>query len=99
MAFFTSQFSNKTLASGVKKVDSPLGLVIVVHYRYKYDEVTEDSQHFSHPPIKVNFSTSYNREVKVDSRLQGICTTNLNEIEQAFLQDNLPEIITITEED
>ena len=65
-------------------------------------KLLKKSQDFSHPPIKVNFSPSDNPEVEVDSRLQGIDTTNLNEIEQAFLQDkldDLPEIITIADED
>ena len=96
MAFFTSQFTNKTLASGIKKADSHSDLVNVFHYKYEY---AEDSQDFSHPPIKVNFSPPNNPEVEVDSRLKGIDTTNLNEIEQVFLQNNLPEIITITDED
>ena len=33
ISFFTSQFSNKTLASGIKEVDNNLGLVNMVHYK------------------------------------------------------------------
>ena len=82
MDLFTSQFTNKTLTSGIKKADSHSDLVNVFHYKYEYAEVAQDYQDFSHPPIKVNFSPSDSSEVEVDSRLQGIDKTIINEIEQ-----------------
>ena len=46
MAFFTSQFINKTLASGVKELDEPLGLVNLneieqVFLQYKLHDLPE----------------------------------------------------------
>ena len=40
IAFFTSQFSNKTLASGIKEVDNNLDLVNMIHYKVtEYNEI------------------------------------------------------------
>ena len=47
MAFFTSQFSNKTLASGIKEVDSKLGLVNMVNYKLtEYNKIKEEPKEF-----------------------------------------------------
>ena len=54
MAFFTSQFSNKTLASGIKEVDNNLGLINMIHYKVtEYNEIKEESKEFCHPPVKI----------------------------------------------
>ena len=85
------------MASGVKKAHSHVDLVNMVHYH----EYKDNSEDFSHPPIKVDFSPSDKREVELNNQLQGIYLTNLDEIEQAFLQDqldHLPEIITIEDD-
>ena len=100
MAFFTSQFSNKTLASGIKEVDHHLGLVNMVHYKpTEYNEIKEEPKDFCHPPIKVQISFSDNLDPKVENRTQEIKSTNLKEIEQVIMQDTLSDIITIKDED
>ena len=100
MAFFTSQFSNKTLASGIKEVDNHLGLVNMVHYKpTEYNEIKEEPKEFCHLPIKVQISSSHNLDPKVENRAQEITSTNLNKIERVIMQDTSSEIITITNED
>ena len=98
LVFSKSQFSNKTVASGVKKAKLHVDLVNMVHYH----EYKEDSGDFSHLPVNVDFSPSDKSEVAFNNLLQGTDLTNLDEIEQAFLQDKLdhqPEIINIKDEE
>ena len=59
MAFFTSLFSSKTLASGIKEVDSKLSLVNMVNYKLtEYNKIKEEPKEFCQSPVKVEILPS-----------------------------------------
>ena len=98
IVFTTSQFSNKTMAIGIKKVQSQTDLVNMLHHH----EYKDDSEDFVHPPVKVDFSPLDEPEYTTNHQLQGTDLTKLDEIEQVFLQnqlDALPEVITIDDDE
>ena len=97
MAFFTSQFSNKTLASGIKEVDNNMSLVHMVNYKpTEYNEIKEESKEFCQLPVKVEVFPSDSTE---ETSVYEIASTNLVEIEKAITQDMSLEIITITDQE
>ena len=97
MAFFTSQFSNKTLASGIKEVDNNMSLVHMVNYKpTEYNEIKEEPKEFCQLPVKVEVFPSDSTE---ETSVYEIASTNLVEIEKAITQDMSSEIITITDEE
>merc|ERR1711873_297695 len=112
MAFFTSMFSNKTLASGIKELDNKHDLINVVHYKLiEYNELKEDSKEFSQPPVKVEVihsgdsnSTEENITHSDDSNsteeniINKVTSTDLNQIEKVIRTESPSEIITITDD-
>ena len=59
MAFFTSVFSGKTLASGVNEVENDSSLVNMVTYKLtEYNEIKEDPKEFSQIAFKVDILPS-----------------------------------------
>ena len=100
MAFFTSQFSNKTLASGIKEVDSKLSLVNMVNYKLtEYNEIKEEPKEFCQLPVKVEILPSNDSDSTEETSVHEVTSTNLDEIEKIIRQDMSSEIITITDEE
>ena len=81
LVFFTSQFSNKTMASQVKKANSHVDLVNRVHY-HEYKEEDDD---FIHPPVAI--SPLDKPEQTISHHLQGTDLYNLSKVEQVFPND------------
>ena len=74
------------MATGIRESD----LINMIHYHeYKGDE--ED---FTHPPVKVEFSSLDRPEHIINHHLQGADLSNLSEVEKMFLQNKIG-IITI----
>ena len=69
IVFSKSQFSNKTMATGIKQAN----LVNMIHYH----EYIEDAGDFVHPPIKVDFSPLDKPEYTINHQLQGTNSTKL----------------------
>ena len=100
MAFFTSQFSNKTMASGIKEVDSQLSLVNMVRYKLiEYNEIKEEPKDFCQPPIKVKILPPHDSDSIGETSVHKITFTNLDEIEKIIRQDMSSDIIMITDEE
>ena len=100
MAFFTSQFSNKALASGIKEVDSQLSLVNMVSYKLiEYNEIKEEPKDFCQPPIKVEILPSHDSDSTEKTIFHEITSTNLDEKEKIIRQDMSSDIIMITDEE
>ena len=59
MAFFTSVFSGKTLALGVKEVENDSSLVNMVTYKLtEYNKIKEEPKEFCQLPVKVDILPS-----------------------------------------
>ena len=65
------------MVSGIKALHSCEGLVNLI---YEYDEIQENYQRFSHPPIQVLLSPSENSELNFSSKLEGVDIRNLSDI-------------------
>ena len=99
MAFFTSQFSNKTLASGIKEVDSKLSLVNMVNYKLtEYNKIKEEPKEFCQLSVKNEISPSNDSDSTEETSVHEITSTNLGEIEKIIRQDMSSDIIMITDE-
>ena len=100
MAFFTSLFSGKTLASGIKEVDSKSSLVNMVTYKLtEYNEIREEPKEFGQLPVKVEIFPSNDSDSAKKTSVHEVTSTNLNEIEKIIRQDMSSEIITITDDE
>ena len=100
MAFFTSLFSSKTLASGIKEVDSNFNLINVVNYKLtEYNEIKEEPKEFSQSPVKVEVLPPDDSDPTEEIIIHEVTSTNLNEIEKIIRQELSSEIITITDEE
>ena len=98
MAFFTSMFSNKTLASGIKEMDNNYDLINVVNYKLtEYNELKEDSKEFSQPPVKVEVLHPDDSNSTEENIIHEVTSTDLNQIEKIIRNESPSEIITITD--
>ena len=99
MAFFTSMFSNKTLASGIKEVDDNFDLINIVSYKLtEYNELNEEPKEFSQSPVRVEVIHPDNSDPIEENIIHEVTSTNLNEIEKIIGNDLPSEIITIVDD-
>ena len=99
MAFFTSVFSNKTLASGIKEVDIKGDLINLVNYRLtEYNEFTErPKEEFGKSPVKVEIIHPDNSDQ--ENIIHEVTSTDLDEIEK-IIENKVPSgIITIDDDE
>ena len=100
MAFFTSMFSNKTLASGIKEIDNNLDLINVVNYKLtEYNELQEELTEFFQTPIKFEVLHPDNSFPTEENIIHEVTSTNLNEIEKIIRHELPSEIITIDDDE
>ena len=93
-------FSNKTLASGIKEVDSNFDLINVVSYKLtEYNEIKEELKEFSQSPVKVEVLPPDDSDPTEEIIIHEVTSNNLNEIEKIIRQELPSEIITIADED
>ena len=100
MAFFTSVFSNKTLASGIKEVDAKFDLINIVNYKLtEYNELTEESKEFGQSPVKVEVIHPDSSDQIEESIIHEVTSTDLDEIEKIIGNELPSEIITIVDDE
>ena len=92
IVFSRSKFSGKTMATGIRES----GLINVI--QFGYHEYTKEEENFLHDPVKIDFPDSNHPEPTIKHQLQSTDLTNLNKIEQMFLQNQI-EITTIENDD
>ena len=92
IVFSKSKFSGKTMATGIRES----GLINVI--QFGYHEYTEEEKDFLHDPVKIDFSESNHPEPIINHQLQCTDLTDLNKVEQMFLQNQV-EITTIENDD
>ena len=89
MAFFTSMFSNKTLASGIKEIDNNHDLINVVNYKLtEYNELKEEFKEFSQSLVKVEVLHPDNSNPTEENIIHEVTSTDLNQIEKIIRMDN-----------
>ena len=100
MAFFTSMFSNKTLASGIKEIDNNHDLINVVNYKLtEYNELKEEFKEFSQSPVKVEVLHPDNSNSTEENIIHEVTSTDLNKIEKIIRNELPSEIITIVDDE
>ena len=80
------------MATGIRES----GLINVI--QFGYHEYTEEEENFLHAPVKIDFSDSNHPESTINHQLQSTDLTDLNKVEQIFLQNQV-EITTIENDD